>query len=241
MGEIQVQDVFNEKKLIKLEVHQEQLPHPFAGLGGNNLGRNSASRDSKHFNSGRQTGYDLKFVIPEGIGKPQPGYETVSANDGDQNDRQASQRQRNFEKMVYHNFLKLENQKTGQKAVLNDSYRPPKDGANANSKQPTPQQMKQGWFQPQSSIYEQNTDAVDGDPVQSINYEENQKRPHSDFLMQNAAMDAVEKETRKFVKMVRIERTIDEDQNSQQTPLNAMNAGRSGSLPYFLQDDDLEE
>jgi hypothetical protein len=26
MGEIQVQDVFNEKKIIKLEVHQEAMP-----------------------------------------------------------------------------------------------------------------------------------------------------------------------------------------------------------------------
>ena len=82
MGEIQVQDVFNEKKIIKLEVHQEQIPHPFAGLGGGNLMKGSGSRDYRNFNSVRQTGYDLKFVIPEGIGRPEPGYETVSAKDG---------------------------------------------------------------------------------------------------------------------------------------------------------------
>ena len=38
-----------------------------------------------------------------------------------------------------------------------------------------------------------------------------QKKPLSDFLMQKAAMDEVDKETRKFVKMVRIVRDIQED------------------------------
>ena len=87
----------------------------------------------------------------------------------------------------------------------------------------------------------QKGDTVNGDPVPSINYQDNQKRPHSDFLLQKEAMAEVEKETRKFVKMVRIERANNEDHNNLQTPLNAMNAGRSGSLPYFLQDEDLEE
>jgi hypothetical protein len=54
--------------------------------------KGSASRDSRHFNSGRQTGYDLKFVIPEGIGRPEPGYETVSAKDGAYRDQGANEK-----------------------------------------------------------------------------------------------------------------------------------------------------
>ena len=45
-----MQDVFNEKKIIKLEVHQEAMP----------FGRQASHKTT----IGRQTGYDLKFVIP---------------------------------------------------------------------------------------------------------------------------------------------------------------------------------
>jgi hypothetical protein len=54
--------------------------------------------------------------------------------------------------------------------------------------------------------------------------------------MQKAAMNEVEKETRKFVKMVRIVRDIQEDQQTLYTPL----AQKQGSQPYFL-DQDPEE
>jgi hypothetical protein len=54
-------------------------------------------------------------------------------------------------------------------------------------------------------------------------------KPYSDFQMQQAAMDQVEHENRKFVKMVRIVREVGEDQPTYQ-------ASRllQGSKPYLL-------
>lgn len=45
------------------------------------LKKGSASRDSKQFTS-KKFDYDLKFVVPKGIDKPEPGYETVSNPEG---------------------------------------------------------------------------------------------------------------------------------------------------------------
>ena len=57
-----VQDVFNEKKLIKLEVHQEDLSTPFVGL------------NSRQQSQRKQLSYDLKFVS-------EPGFDTISNKD----------------------------------------------------------------------------------------------------------------------------------------------------------------
>ena len=50
-GELMIQDVFNEKKLIKLEVHTEDTTRRFIGINENIVHT-------------KQSGYDLKFVVP---------------------------------------------------------------------------------------------------------------------------------------------------------------------------------
>ena len=54
-------------------------------------------------------------------------------------------------------------------------------------------------------------------------------KPYSDFQMQKAAMEQVEHENRKFVKMVRIVREIGEEQQNHQA-----NRLLQGSKPYLL-------
>jgi len=67
--------------------------------------KKGASRDSKQFAS-KKFDYDLKFVVPKGIDKPEPGYETVSNPEG--GSAHPNAKEKLFEQMVYKNFLQMQ-------------------------------------------------------------------------------------------------------------------------------------
>ena len=61
--------------------------------------------------------------------------------------------------------------------------------------------------------------------------QQDKPKPHSDFMLNQEALNIVESDNRKFVKMVRVMRKTDEDQN------NEMPHVRNNSQPYFLGDE----
>lgn len=68
-GEVLIQDVFNEKKILKLEVHTNEMSNPF----GNTTRGHSQSQKAIG-----QTGNDLRQIIGSGLSPPEAGFETIS-------------------------------------------------------------------------------------------------------------------------------------------------------------------